>query len=215
MVSASDRGLPLRRYLEQPVVVTIDVHRGHLDPAVATLPVPAEVAERVTGSIVDFLDAVREYGVPVVHVITSYRTPEEITNNPFWHSKNTQADSTRADIERHNLRGSPGVELMPGVFRDGDAVVDSKKRYDCFYQTDLDLTLRSLGARSLLLVGVNTNSCVLATAIAANVRDYAVFVVEEGVDSMDGEEAHATGLAAVEYAFGWAVSAADVLAALR
>ena len=90
---------------------------------------------------------------------------------------------------------------MPGVYEDGDHIVDCKKRYDCFYETDLDFTLRTLGANSLLLVGVNTNSCVLATSIAANVRDYAVFVVKEGVDSMDGEKAHNVGLQALHHFF--------------
>ncbi len=214
MANVLTANTPLDQYLESPAVVTIDVHRGHLDPSVATLPAPPDVAKRVTASIIDFLSKVREHGVPVVHMITKYRTADEITKNPFWHYKNAQADSTRANIDRHNLLNSPGIDLMPGVFQEGDAVVDCKKRYDCFYETDLDFTLRSLGAKSVLLVGVNTNSCVLATGIAANVRDYAVFVVKEGVDSMDGKEAHATGLKALEFAFGWAVSADDVLATL-
>lgn len=201
----------MRRYLQAPAVLTIDVHRGHLDPEVATLPVPADVAARVTADINAFLNAARSRRVPVVHVVTSYRHRDEIVSNPFWRYKNTEKGSTRSNIDRHNLSGSPGVELMPGTLAPGDRVVDCKKRYDCFHETDLDLTLRALGVRSLALVGVNTNSCVLATAIAANVRDYAVFVVREGVDSMDGPEAHSTGLRAVELAFGWVVSAAEIL----
>ena len=192
----------------------IDVHRGHLDPSVATLPAPPDVSKRVTSNIVSFLREVRKHKVPVVHIVTKYRSGDEIINNPFWHFKNTQKDSSRANIDRHNLVGSPGLELMPGIFEDGDHILDSKKRYDCFYETELDATLRSLGAKSVLLVGINTNSCVLATAIAANVRDYAVFVVEESVDSMDGEEAHNVGLQALKFAFGWVVSAEEVLAAL-
>lgn len=204
----------LTQYLRNPAVVTIDVHRGHLDPAVATLPAPPHVAARVTANINGFLTELRKRNVPVVHLITQYRHAAEITSNPFWHFKNAQKGSTRSHIDRHNLLGSPGVELMPGTFVEGDHVIDCKKRYDCFYQTDLQFTLQSLGAKSVLLVGVNTNSCVLATAVAANVRDYAVFVVRDCVDSMDGEEAHAVGLRALEFAFGWAVSSGEVLAAL-
>ena len=33
-----------------------------------------------------------------------------------------------------------------------------------------------------LIAGVNTNSCVLATTTSANVRDYAVIVVEDSAD---------------------------------
>ena len=51
-------------------VVTIDLHRGHLDPAVATLPLPAERAAAVVAANRGFLERVRTHGVPIVHVIT-------------------------------------------------------------------------------------------------------------------------------------------------
>ena len=66
--------------------------------------------------------------------------------------------------------------MMPGLLDAGDWVVNTKKRYDCFLGTDLDFLLRTHGINTLLITGVNTNSCVLATTTAANVRDYAVIV---------------------------------------
>ena len=90
---------------------------------------------------------------------------------------------------RHNIIGSPGCTVMPELLDPRDFVVDTKKRYDCFLGTDLDFLLRSHGVNTLLITGVNTNSCVLATTTAANVRDYAVIVVEDCVDTMDGSGA--------------------------
>jgi nicotinamidase-related amidase len=109
---------------------------------------------------------------------------------------------------------------MPQLLDPGDFVVDTKKRYDCFLGTDLDFVLRSHGINTLLITGVNTNSCVLATTTAANVRDYAVIVVEDCVDSMDGPELHAAGLACIRTALGLvmdtdAVMALDGLASRR
>jgi biuret amidohydrolase len=95
---------------------------------------------------------------------------------------------------------------------DGDFVVSTKKRYDCFVGTDLDFLLRSHGVNTLLITGVNTNSCVLATTTAANVRDYAVIVVEDCVDSMDGPELHAAGLACIRTAFGFVMDTDAVMA---
>ncbi len=91
-------------------------------------------------------------------------------------------------------------------------MVNTKKRYDCFIGTDLDFLLRSHGINTLLITGVNTNSCVLATTTAANVRDYAVIVVEDCVDSMDGPELHAAGLACIRTAFGFVMRADSVMA---
>ena len=59
---------------------------------------------------------------------------------------------------------------MPEVYAEGDFIVDAKKRYDCFVATDLDLTLRAHGVDTVLITGVNTNSCVIATATAACCR---------------------------------------------
>ena len=104
---------------------------------------------------------------------------------------------------------------MPGALEPGDRVVSTKKRYDCFLGTDLDLVLRTMGVNTLLITGVNTNSCVLATTIAASTRDYACVVVSDCVETMDGERLHGPALECVERAFGWVMSSAEALAAVQ
>jgi nicotinamidase-related amidase len=197
----------------RPAVVTIDLHRGHLDPDVATMPLPADVAARVTKANAEFLQGARRRGLPVVHVVTSYRSVEEIASNPWWAAV-ADSDATRANVLRHQLPGSPGLALMPDVYdAEHDLVVDTKKRYDCFAATDLDHVLRSRSIDTVLLTGVNTNSCVLATTVAANTRDYTAVVVEDCVDTMD-PTLHQAALSVIRQAFGWVAPAGEVLAAL-
>jgi len=204
----------LGRFAERAAVVTIDLHRGHLDPAVATLPLQAERADAVTAASVEFLNAVRPLKVPVIHVVTSYRDTDEILSNPFWRYQADRPDSSRKRIAEHNLEWLPGVELMPGILAPGDLVVDTKKRYDCFVGTDLDITLRSHAISTVILLGVNTNSCVMATAASASVRDYAVFIVEEGVDTMLDRSFHDAALSVLNASFGWSISSSDCVAVL-
>lgn len=197
----------------RPAAVTIDLHRGHLDPSVATMPLPADVAERVVEANAVFLSQLRHRGVPVVHVVTAYRGSAEIATNPWW-SAVAGTDATRTNVLRHQLPGSPGLELMPEVYDERtDLVVSTKKRYDCFAATDLDHALRALGVDTLLLTGVNTNSCVLATAVSGNARDYAVVAVRDCVDSMD-PDLHEPALALIGRAFGWVLTTEEVLARL-
>lgn len=214
-MSSPDAADAFRTVGSRPAVVTIDLHRGHLDPAVATLPLPADRAAALVERTVSLLDAYRELGVPVVHVITAYRNREEILNNAYWRYQAGRADSSRKAIAEHNLDGMPGLELMPGIHREGDAVVRTKQRYDCFLGTDLEMVLRAGGHDALLVFGVNTNSCVIATAIAASVRDYGVFVVEEGVDTMLGPELHDAALGVIAASFGWVTPAEATLDVLR
>ena len=52
----------------------------------------------------------------------------------------------------------------------------------------------------------------METTTAANVRDYSVIVVEDFVDSMDGPELHAAGLACIKTAFGFVMDTDAVMA---
>ncbi len=195
----------------RPAIVAIDCHRGHLDPSVATMPAAPDTAARLVAANKAFFDAARPLGVPVIHLVTTYRDVEEIRANPFWRTRAEDPNATRKNVLRHNLAGSPGCTIMPGLHETGDMIVDTKKRYDCFQGTDLDMTLRTHGINTLLITGINTNSCVLATACAANVRDYAVIVIEDCVDTMDTPEHHTAALLCLRTAFGHVMSSADAL----
>ena len=199
----------------RPAVVTIDLHRGHLDPAVATLPLPPEQAASVVAANRAFLQRVRAHGVPVIHVITEYRDDDEILSNPFWRAIAGSA-STRGRQAGHNLEGTPGTALMPGLLDAAtDRIVRPKKRYDAFLATDLAFVLDKVGANLLFLTGVNTNSCVLTTTIVASTRDYACVVVSDCVDTMDGPAFHDAALELIQKAFGWVMSSTDALMAIE
>lgn len=61
---------------------------------------------------------------------------------------------------------------------EGDYVIP-KRRYDAFFQTDLDLTLRELGVDTLIVVGADTNICVLQTLAGAYFRAYKTIVAAD------------------------------------
>lgn len=56
-----------------------------------------------------------------------------------------------------------------------------KHRWNAFYQTHLDLSLRSRGIDIVLLVGGSTHVGVASTAYAARDMDYQVVVVKDGL----------------------------------
>lgn len=196
-----------------PAVVAIDLHRGHLDPSVATMPVAADVALRVVTANAAFFHACRSAGVPIIHCVTTYRDASEIRLNPAWRERSENPNNPRKNVLQHNIRGMPGCTLMADVYDPAsDHVVDAKKRYDCFIATDLELVLRARGINTVLVTGVNTNSCVLATATSACSRDFAVVVVEDCVDTMDAPELHSAALLCIRTAFGHVMPSRDVFA---
>jgi len=192
-------------------VVAIDLHRGHLDPAVATMPLAPDAARRVVAANARLFAWCRQGGIPIVHCIATYRDADEIRANPAWRARADDAADPRRNVLAHNLKGSPGCSIMPELQDASDLVVDAKKRYDCFTATDLDLTLRAHGVDTLLITGVNTNSCVVATATAACCRDYAVVVVSDCVDTMDGAALHDAALRVIATAFGQVMTSDEVM----
>jgi biuret amidohydrolase len=195
-----------------PAVVAIDLHRGHLDPSVATMPLEPAAATRVVAANQRFLNWCRSVAIPVFHCVASYRDVEEIRSNPAWRARaEARDDNPRQNALAHNLQNSPGCQIIPVLHHPSDFVVDSKKRYDCFLATDLDLTLRAHRIDTVLITGVNTNSCVMATAAAACCRDYAVVVVSDCVDTMDGPRLHASALEVIGTAFGQVMPAEEVM----
>ncbi len=199
----------------RPAIVAIDLHRGHLDPAVATMP----LAEERCGPVIEanrvLFEQARALDIPVIHLLTMYRSVDEISSNPFWRTRADNPTASRKNVLRHNLVGMPGVEVMPELLDPCDWVIDSKRRYDCFIGSELEFCLNKNRINTLLITGVNTNSCVLATAVSACVRDFASIVVTDCVDTMDGTNLHDAALACIRTAFGWTMTAQDALEAVR
>lgn len=192
-------------------VIAIDLHRGHLDPAVATMPLPDSLCKKVIESNQHFFNSCRERSLPIIHLLTKYRNQQEILSNPAWYARANDPGATRRNVAEHNLQGMPGVEIIPELLSENDVVIDTKKRYDCFIGTDLEFVLRAMDIRALWITGVNTNSCVLATSIAASVRDFKVTIVSDCVDTMDGEKFHDSALQIFERAFGEVAEAKNLI----
>jgi nicotinamidase-related amidase len=202
-------------------VITIDCHRGHLDLAVATMPVAPQAAASVVASTARLLRFARGCGINVVHVIGQNRIlPEgqpEVLCNPFWAAVEVTRQPLTPDrettISRHNLVGTVQTQLMPELGPEpGDVMIDRKRRLSVFRDTDLDITLRELGVDTVILAGVNTNTTVLCAAFEAMNRDLQTIVVSDCVDSMYGDDLHVFALQNVARCLGWVLTV-DELAA--
>ena len=192
------------------------MHRGHLDPAVATLPLPAERCAPLIKRAAALFAELRARRVTIVHVATEYRDAAEIAANPFWRAAHDDPGKARKGILGHNLAGSPGTEIIPELQEPRDIVIRSKRRYSVFTPTDLEFVLRRrLGVDTIILTGINTTTCVLCAAFEATNRDFRVVVATDAVDSMDGEDMHRFALRLVAAALGWPMTNDEIVRALE
>jgi len=101
---------------------------------------------------------------------------------------------------KHCVRGTKECEVIPELSAyDGEII--PKRRYNAFFDTDLERRLADLKPEKVIICGLCTDICVLHTAASARDRDYAVEIPVDCVATFD-PEAHTFALQHMENILG-------------
>jgi nicotinamidase-related amidase len=193
-------------------VVSIDMHRGHLDPS-PDCPCPAPRARDIVAPIDAFHDRARTIGVPIIHVRSVLRRGgvDDIKGiSAAWRRTFPLYVGAIPNSDAHAIEGSPWTEFVTRVAPE-DLVVETKKRLSAFYPTDLDFLLRNMRVETIVLDGGFTDCCVLNTAFDASNHNYRVIVARDLVRGTD-DALESAALAMVSLHLGLVVDSADLLA---
>lgn len=116
-------------------------------------------AKRIAGTVGRLAQRYRRSGAPCIYVNDNFGR---------W-----QIDFRSLLDMVAGTEGAPVLErIMPA---EGDLFV-LKPRHSAFYQTPLPSLLESRGVDALAICGIETDSCVMATAMDAHMREYTVAV---------------------------------------
>ena len=151
---------------ERCALIVIDMQVGFVQHGSAQW-IPQ--AERMLEPLAEFADACRSAGVPVI--LTSANTLNPAPNDAQRFSK--------AMAEGNLGSGSPGLQIMDRLVREGDYLIMTKRTYDAFYGTDLEMQLRSRGRDTIVVTGTMTNYCCEATARSGFDRGYHVVFMSD------------------------------------
>ena len=204
------------------VVVTVDMQRDYLDIDVASAPVAADEAERVVKHARDLLDFARGEGIPVVHVYVKRRAAEMDAwlAGPTMRASKEQglSQNAQAGVRRipDRLEGSPQCEVPAILVAPDDVHVTTKKSLDSFLYSDLDALLgRVYRAETVVLAGINTDTCVYSTAFSASNRGYKTVVISDCVASMRGKDHHWMALELMSRSIAWVLTLEELKDKLR
>jgi nicotinamidase-related amidase len=154
------------------VLVNIDDQNDFLHPEgwYAKSGIDISHMQRVIEPTKELVAECRSHGVPVVW--TRHGTHGLEDGGPFMR--------LRPFLREGGLRiGTWGYEILEELEPRAEDWYVAKSRLSAFFQTNLELVLRGLGAQTVLLTGVLTNQCVGATCKDAMFRDFEPIVVEE------------------------------------
>jgi ureidoacrylate peracid hydrolase len=193
-----------RLEVSDTVLVVIDVQNdfcakdGYFDRTGADL----DLVEPAVSNMIELISAARSAGVRIIYVKSHY--------DPVYLSRTQNERRRRVGWDIPLCRqGTWGAEFYRVAPTDGDVVV-IKHRYDSFFNTDLELILRSNDIRNLVLAGVATNVCVESTLRSAFFRDFEVVLAEDCCAART-MPAHNATLENVRRHFGLVAKNSDIL----
>lgn len=117
--------------------------------------------EEMAANAVAIVKAARAKGLPIVFSCDAHRKPYD-RELGLW--------------GEHGVAGTDAAQPLSAFEMCETDIVVPKRRYDGFFQTDLDLTLRELDVDTLIAFGADTNICVLQTLAGAYFRGYRTVV---------------------------------------
>jgi nicotinamidase-related amidase len=198
------------------VVLTVDMQREYLDMEIASSPVLPDEAERVLAHSEVLLDFARSQGIPVIHVYTTRRTVE--TERGFdrgggaygkaGHAiKLSQLPHAPVRAIPDRLIGSPQSQIPAALLHPDDLHVTTKKTLDGYQYSDLDpLLQRVFRPETVVLTGINTDTCVYCTTFSTANRGYKPVVISDCVASMRGKDSHWMALELMSRSIAWVLT---------
>lgn len=143
--------------LDRAVLLPIDMQQAFDEPAW-----PRRWNEAVDANGAALLAAWRASGRPIIHVRHDSVSPRSAL-----------------------APGQPGNAFRPGFGPVGDEPVVAKSVNSAFIGTDLDLRLRRLGARHVVVFGISTDMCVSTTVRTGANLGWDMVLVPEACDCFD------------------------------
>jgi biuret amidohydrolase len=197
-------------------VISIDMHRGHLEDS-PDCPCPAPRAREIVEPINRFHAECRRLGVPIIHVETTLRKGgvDDVQGNvAAWRKVFPLYVGPIPNADAHAIEGSRWTEFVTEVDPERDLLVTTKKRLSVFYPTDLEFLLRNLHKETVVLNGGFTDCCVLNAAFDASNRDFHVVALRDLVRGTNPEMEDAA-LRIISLHLGIVTDAAEVLRGWR
>jgi nicotinamidase-related amidase len=162
------------------------------------------------------LGAVRPLGIPVIHAYTVRRQIE--IDRGFFNAgvalmqtgiRNQVSQLPHAPVSPlpDRLEGSRQAQVIDSFVEPGDLHVTTKRTMDSFQYTELDMLLyRVFDVDTVILTGINTDTCVYSAAFSAANRGLKTIVISDCVASTRGPDSHLMALEVMSRSIAWVLT---------
>ena len=144
----------------KPVIVVVDMLK---DAFKGKDPSSIEEYVKIVPRIRELLGKARALNIPIIFACDSF-----LENDFIFKGKRAYC-----------VRGTKGADVIDELKPERKDEILQKRRFSAFFKTDLDQTLRLLGVDTVAIAGINTQVCVLATAMDSVCNDFYTIVLED------------------------------------
>ena len=184
----------MKKYIEpnfkSSAVITIDVQCDTLDGQ----PLEISGTSAALPSIKMVLDAYRQKGLPIVHIVRIYKKDgsnvdlcrkEAVENGAEMLLEGSSGCELTSEMFEHNVNLDTSLLLSGKVqeISNHEAVI-YKPRWGAFYNTPLESHLNKLGVDTLVYVGCNFPNCPRTSIYEASERDFKIVLVENAISGL-------------------------------
>ena len=167
--------------LDHPAILVVDMLNDFVTGALG-----CDRARAIVPATAELLNAARAKGVPVIFCNDAH-LPGIDRELQIWGD--------------HAIAGTKGAEVIPELELCEKDYVVPKRRYSGFFQTDLDILLKELGVKTVIVTGLHAHMCVRHTSADAYCLGYDVVAAKECLNSFTEEEFQG-GLAYLKTCYG-------------
>jgi ureidoacrylate peracid hydrolase len=168
----------------------------------------------------------REAGMKVIFLKMAFRpdlsdagppdSPNSTRHMRFGVGKAVMAPN--GEQSRLLIRDTWNTDIVDALKPQAGDIVIYKHRFSGFYETDLDATLKQLGAKYLIVTGCTTSVCVESTIRDAMFRDYSCVLLADCAAEPIGcdfpRSNHEASLLVIQTLFGWVSESSAFVRAL-
>jgi nicotinamidase-related amidase len=136
------------------------------------------------------LAAARNAGMMVAYAYANHRADNATTFRPIRDTNNRLQPITQGDEYEYKpvvTGGTWETEVIDELKPNQEDYLIPKYRWSAFYQTYLDLALRTRGVDTIVLSGSSTDVGVASTAYAARDMDYHLVIVSDACTSPEAD----------------------------
>jgi nicotinamidase-related amidase len=146
----------------KPAIVVVDMLKDNLKESPRN-PFFQE-GKAIIPNLKKLLNEGRKRGYPIIFACDSFLAGDFIF---------------RGRMKIHSLRGTQGAEVVDELKPEPSDIILPKRRFSAFFKTDLDQTLRTLGADTIVVTGITTEVCVLMTVMDGLSHDFSAILLED------------------------------------